>query len=203
MGVQEQIINEAKSLFDVAGVSKMPNGDKLLILGLESTEQRNLDDFRHIDSIFHVYGFREHIQPRLESLLDLIKTSGFSAEPLGRYGYPLEGGENLKKHVIATGLGKRGKSTVILHPKYGTRLRFSAVRTDAPLDERADTQTSEEENPFCEGCSVCIDVCPTNVLEPYRMTDTLHCLSNISKVTEEGQSILCDECLKMCPANAD
>lgn len=200
MTVAEQIAEQADSLFDVVGSTQLSSGDNLLILGLESTAERNLDEFGHLDGNFQMYGFEKHVGPRLESVLNFIRGKGFSAEPIGRYGYPLEGEVNLKKEAIRAGLGKRGKSTIVLHPRYGPRLRFIAIRTDAPLEPPVDLTFNEEENPVCAGCSICIDVCPTRALEPYRLPDASLCLSNITPVTENGRSILCDECLHLCPA---
>ncbi len=200
MSVAQQITEYASSLFDVVGVGHLPGGDSLLILGLESTAERNLDEFGHVDGKFQMYGFEKHVGPRLESLLDFIHSKGFSAEPTGKYGYPLKGEINLKVEAIRAGLGKRGKSTVVLHPKYGPRLRFMAVRTDAPLEPYVASALTEEENPVCNECTVCIDVCPTKALESYRMPDISFCLSNISPVTEDGRSILCDKCLHLCPS---
>jgi len=200
MTITQQIAEHAGSLFDVFGFSRLSSGDNLLILGLESTPERNLDEFGRLDGDFQLYGFEKHVMPRLEPLLNLIRVKGFSAEPVGRYGYPLTGEVNLKKEAIRAGLGKRGKSTIVLHPQYGPRLRFMAIRTDAPLEPPVDSTFNEEENPVCDGCSICIDVCPTKALEPYRMPDASLCLSNITPVAEDGRSILCDECLHLCPA---
>ncbi len=200
MTIAEQIADYAGTLFDVVGISRLSSGDSLLILGLESTEERDLDEFGRVNGKFRMYGFRKHVRPRLKSLLSFIRGKGFSAEQVGPYGYPLEGEINLKEEAIRAGLGKRGKSTIVLHPKYGTRLRFMVVRTDAPLEPLTDLTFTEEENPLCNGCSICIDICPTNALEPYRMLDASLCLSNITPTTEDGRSILCDECLHLCPA---
>lgn len=202
MTVTQQIAEYAGSLFDVVGVSRRSSGDGLLILGLESTPERNLDEFGHLGGKFQMYGFEKHVGPRLESLLNFIRGGGFSAEPVGRYGYPLKGEVNLKEEAVRAGLGRRGKSTVVLHPKYGPWLRFMAVKTDAPLEPLMDSALIEEENPVCNGCSICIDICPVKVLEPYRMPDTSLCLSNITPMTEDGRSILCDLCLHLCPAFA-
>ena len=202
MAVASQIVEMAGSLFDVVGVSRLSSGDSLLILGLESTPERNLDEFGHVGGNFQMYGFEKHVKTRLESLVDFIHDKGFSAEPVGRYGYPLRGEVNLKKEAIRIGLGRRGKSTVVLHPKYGPRLRFMAVRTDAPLEPVSSVQ-ADEENPVCHQCSICIDACPVNALEPYFMPDASICLSNITPVTEDGRSVLCDICLQLCPAGKE
>ncbi len=194
-----EIANQASSVFDVVGAGRLSSGDNLLILGLESTAERNLDEFGHLDGGFQMYGFAKHVGFRLKSVLDFIRGQGFSAEPVGRYGYPMKGEINLKTEAVRAGLGKRGKSTVVLHPKYGPRLRFIAIRTDAPLEPFTDSTFADEENPVCNGCSICIEVCPTKALEPYHMVDALLCLSNITPMTEDGRSILCDKCLHLCP----
>ncbi|MFC2006397.1 4Fe-4S binding protein [Chloroflexota bacterium] len=200
MNVIKQIVEQAGFLFDAVGASRLSSSDNLLILGLESTAERNLDEFGHLGGNFQMYGFEKHVKPRLKSLFNIIRCKDYAVEPVGQYGYPLRGEINLKKEALRAGLGKRGKSTVVLHPKYGPRLRFMAIRTDVPLELLTDsTFTEEEENPVCNGCSICIDACPTNALEPYRMPDTSLCLSNITPITEDGRSILCDKCLHLCP----
>jgi len=201
MVLARQIADYADRLFDVVGSSKLSGIDSLLILGLESTPQRNLDEFERLDGAFQMYGFEKHVGPRLESLLNFIRGKGFSAEPVGQYGYPHRGEVNLKEEAVRAGLGKRGKSTVVLNPRYGPRLRFMAIRTDAPLEPLMGSSPTGEENPVCSGCSICIDACPVKALEPYRMPDTSLCLSNSAIMTEEeGRLIPCDICLHLCPA---
>ena len=185
MAIAQEITDYAGRLFDVAGSSPLSSGDSLLILGLESTPERNLDEFGRLEGDFQLYGFEKHVSPRLESLLNFIRGKGFSAEPVGRYGYPLRGEVNLKEEAVRAGLGKRGKSTVVLNPRYGPRLRFIVIRTDAPLEPLTGSSPTGEENPVCSGCSICIDACPVKALEPYRMPDTSLCLSNSAIMTEE------------------
>ena len=204
MSVAQKIAAKANSLFDVFGVSQMSSGDTLLILGLESTPQRNLDEFGRVDGRFQMYGFEKHVQPKLESLLNLIRDSGFSAEPIGQYGYPLKGELNLKEEAVRSGLGKWGKSTLVINSRYGPWLRFAAIRTDAQMEPLAGSTPTKEENPACSGCSICIDACPVKALEPYRMPDTSLCLSGSATMTEEqGKLVPCDICLRLCPVNRE
>ncbi|MFC2042347.1 hypothetical protein ACFLTV_02475 [Chloroflexota bacterium] len=204
MNTAQQIFNQAKSLFDVAGVSRMSSGDALLILGLESSAEHDLDEFGQAGGALQLPGFARHVAPRLEALVTFIHSKGYSAELVGRYGYPRKGELNLKEAAICAGLGKRGKSTVVLHPKYGPRLRFMAIKTDVPLGEFVGAVQPEEESPVCHGCSICIDICPVNALEPYRMPDTSICLSNSSVMTEEQERLIpCDICLHLCPASKE
>ena len=195
------IVDHAESLFDAVGINRLADGNLLLILGLESTEDRNLDEFGRLNGEFQIYGFEKHVKPRLESLVNIISVNGFSAKPLGRYGYPRKGEFNLKEEAIRAGLGKRGKSTVVLNPGYGPRLRFMAIRTDAPLEPLINSPLPDEGSPFCSGCSICIDICPVQVLEPYSMPDTSLCLSNVDMMGgEESHIVPCDICLHQCPA---
>jgi epoxyqueuosine reductase QueG len=202
MTIAQEILNYAYTLFDVVGAVQLPDNSRLIIVGLESTPERDLDEFHSIDGKFHLSGFEKHARPRLESLLTFICKQGFSAQLVGQCGYPLKGEVKLKEAAVQAGLGRWGKNTIVLHPKYGNRLRFMAIKTDAPLEPPADYPEMREENPICSGCTICIDVCPEKVLEPYRMPETKRCLANISRSTnKEGRLIPCDICLRLCPAS--
>ncbi len=201
MPVAQQIADYANGLFDVVGSSRLVSGDNLLILGLESTPERNLDEVGRLGGDVQIYGFAKHVKPGLESLLNFIRGKGFFAEPVGRYGYSRRGEVNLKEEAVRAGLGRRGKNTIVLHPQYGPRLRFAAIKTNAPLKLPGNVSLMEEENPICSQCSVCINACPVKALEPYCMPDTSICLSNSAIMAEEqGRLVSCDICLRMCPA---
>jgi len=200
----QEITSYAHALFDVAGAGQQPDGARLLIVGLESTPERELDEFHHIAGKFQLTGFERHAKPRLESLLAFIQERGFTAEMVGRCGYPLRSEIKLKEAAVRAGLGKWGKSTLVLHPEYGNRLRFMAIMTDAPLKLPTDSLSIREENPACTGCTICIDACPEKVLEPYRMPETKGCLANVSRMAnKDGRLIACDICLRLCPAGKE
>ena len=42
MSTAQEILDHARTLFDIAGAAKLENGQSVLILGLESTPERNL-----------------------------------------------------------------------------------------------------------------------------------------------------------------
>jgi len=185
------------------GVSQLSKVDNLLILGLESTPERNLDEFGYTEGRFRMYGYENHVGPRLDSFLKFIQTSGFNATPVGRYGYPLNGQIYMKGEALRAGLGKRGKNTVILHPQFGPRLRLVAVVTDAPIVPLVEPVLFEEENPVCCNCSICIDACPEKLLEPYRMIDPTRCRSDSDNmVRKDDRLIPCDQCIRLCPAGS-
>jgi epoxyqueuosine reductase QueG len=202
MELSEKIVSYATSLFDVATFSPQLGGGALLITGLESTAERNLDEFGRHAGEFQLIGFEKHVRERLTDLLDFIHTEGADAELVGMLGYPQKREFNLKEEAVRTGLCKRVKNTLVLHPRYGTRLRFMAIRTNVNVQEPVQTSHKEEESPLCGGCRICIDACPVNVLEPYRMSETAACLSNISRMPEERERLIpCDLCVHLCPLN--
>jgi hypothetical protein len=99
MSLTEEIKGYAASLFDAFGINKLPDGSTIFIAGLESTAARDLDEFGRVDSLFEMHGYRKYFVPKLESMIGFIKTKGFSAALIGRYGYPLKG-EALCRHIF-------------------------------------------------------------------------------------------------------
>ena len=73
----QRILDHAGTLFDVAAVRELANGYRLLLLGMESTPERNLDEFARDEyGRFSFLGFRKHVQPNLSNLIDFIRGSG-------------------------------------------------------------------------------------------------------------------------------
>ncbi|MBQ1264746.1 MAG: hypothetical protein IIY04_04940 [Oscillospiraceae bacterium] len=65
--------------------------------------------------------------------------------------------------ALCAGMGVMGKNGLVIHEKYGTRVRYVAIVTDAPL------QASELAHAEirCDNCDLCIKGCPAKA-----MTDT-------------------------------
>ncbi len=197
------ILDFTVSLFDVVGITERQGYGTLLVVGHESTPERDLDEFGRTDGEIKLFGFEKHLSPLLESVTGFIRDKGYTPELVGRYGYPRPGQLNLKELAVQTGIGKRGKNSVVLHDKYGARLRFAAIKIGASFQVQDEPVRKEAESPFCGNCSLCLEVCPVDILEPYRMTDVSRCLSRIALMKEkQGRIIPCDECLKVCPAGS-
>ncbi len=200
MTIKEAIIEKAQNLFDVVGVA--PHGEgSLLILGLVTTPQRDLDDFfREELGSFRMRGFERHAQPRLDGLIHFIQEQGLTAELWGRCGYPRENEElNLKHQAVVTGLGRWGKNSLVLHPTFGPWLRFMVMKVQPLLTPTGSVNDNHEENPLCEGCTACIDACPVGILEPYYLRERDKCQASISLFPQLGKLVACDCCLVACP----
>ena len=203
MSKEDEILACARSLFDVVGFARDPSSkDTILVLGLVTTPERDLDDFilQEVKSSRELFwrGFIRYAKPKLDALLDFIRKQGFTAELVGRMGYSPSGRPNLKHLAVAAGLGSQGKNTLVINPRFGPWLRFMAIRTNASLALTGPGMYVKEENPDCKACQRCLDACPVRILKPYRLADTDRCLAAISG-ERRGELAICDKCVVVCP----
>lgn len=96
--------------------------------------------------------------------------------------YPLEmsfktmgaiGDISLRHAAVSAGLGTFGRHNIVIHPKMGTRVVFSAVLTDLDLP----TDPPVQEN-SCTQCNLCVESCPGGALDEEGKTDVNKCLKN-------------------------
>ncbi len=148
-----------------------------------------------------LYGWTQHVKPRMLDVMDVFKEEGFEAEPVGWWGYPSGDTMRLKRWAVIAGLGQQGKNTLILNPTFGTRLRLAALWTNAPLVPKEPGIYEERENPCCQSCNACIDICPVeNLLQPYRLLAPSRCLVNMESVVVKDRLGECREaCRTVCP----
>ncbi len=113
----------------------------------------------------------------------------------------------LEKPAAATaGLGWQGKSTMLIHPRWGTWMFLAEVLTT--LSFEVDPVQSDH----CGSCTRCIDICPTQAITaPYQL-DARRCISYLTiehqgAIPEEFRRAIgdhlygCDDCLDICPWN--
>ena len=197
--MDQEVITEALRLFDMAGIVSH-DGDSIVILGMATSLEQDLDDFyRDEHDRFFINGFEVHVQPRLELLKGFLQDKGLKVETLGRYGYPLKGEYNLKQLAVTAGICHWGKNTMVLHPQFGSRFRLMAMKiVGATLSPTGPGKDNHEENQLCKNCTVCIEACPSGILEPYYLNDTNRCLASTSG-KGPGKVVGCDICWTVCP----
>jgi len=104
-----------------------------------------------------------------------------------------------KHSAMLAGLGEIGINTLLLNPKYGTRLMLGSVVTNAPVKpDKPFTET------VCLGskCLKCVAVCPVQALSPSGEIDKARCAKYYRQYPEiyfETWGIYaCRECRKVC-----
>jgi epoxyqueuosine reductase len=105
-----------------------------------------------------------------------------------------------------SGLGWRGKHTLLLNRQHGSWFFIGEIYTDLPLP--VDTP----ETSHCGSCQACIDICPTQaIVAPYSL-DARRCISYLTielkgSIPLDLRPLLgnriygCDDCQLACPWN--
>lgn len=105
-----------------------------------------------------------------------------------------------------SGLGWRGKHTLLLSREAGSRFFLGEIYTDLPLP------VDEAIGDYCGSCKKCIDICPTQaIVAPYEI-DARRCISYLTielkgSIPKDLRPLIgnriygCDDCQLVCPWN--
>lgn len=119
-------------------------------------------------------------------------------------------GEELPQKTLATlsGLGWIGRSTLLVTPTFGPRVRLGTLLTDMPLE--TDTPVIQSQ---CEDCRACLDACPVDAIKGnlWSQTTPRHELLELSRCYNYlwsakatlGRRQTCGTCLKVCPVGQE
>jgi len=114
---------------------------------------------------------------------------GYQAIPYSPY-LPVEMGMESKgmigdishRHTASeAGLGTIGKSRLLLAEKFGARIRFLSILTDAPLKSG-----SPFKKDFCINCDLCIKACPVAAIDHDGNVDVMKCARENMKLGLPG-----------------
>ena len=165
---------------------------------------------RHADpreAVVSVYArgrdYHKVLRARLQQLAEKV------AAEIGSFGYRVftDSAPVMEVEIAQrSGLGWRGKHTLLLNRDAGSMFFLGEIFTDLPLPVDAPISS------HCGECSACIDLCPTGaIVGPYRL-DARRCISYLTIELKEsipvelrplmGNRILgCDDCQLVCPWN--
>jgi len=100
-----------------------------------------------------------------------------------------------KSLACAAGLGWLGRNNLLVHPKFGARIRLVSILTDLPL------QVDKPLDNSCDTCRRCIAACPAGAIkEEAKKFDHLRCFEKLKEFRNKyniGQYI-CGVCVKAC-----
>lgn len=146
--------------------------------------------------------YHEHVKHRLWDVADWLRETVPGTRTLcGVDTVPV-----LERELAArAGIGWVGKNTMLIHPAVGSYTFLGEILStlDLPHDEPMPDR--------CGTCTRCIDACPTQCIEPYRL-DASRCISyltieHLDDLTESWRGKLdgwlygCDVCQSVCPYN--
>jgi len=134
---------------------------------------------------------------------DVVRTSrrnSLKALPLPAAGCPTDGrfleAVVSYKHIAQiAGLGYIGRSSLLITPEFGPRVRFACCLTEAELVPTNGKVKDTE----CLSCSICIDNCPSGALTHPEAEEpcAINRFACSSFLNAAGG---CAECLRLCPA---
>lgn len=147
--------------------------------------------------------YHKVLRQRLQSLADVIE------KKIGPFGYRVfvDSGPVMEVELAnKSGLGWRGKHTLLLNREAGSMFFLGEILVDVPFP------VDEPITSHCGECSACINICPTRAITaPYQL-DARRCISYLTiehqgPIPEELRPLMgnrvygCDDCQLVCPWN--
>ncbi|MBU3585060.1 tRNA epoxyqueuosine(34) reductase QueG [Polynucleobacter sp. AM-26B4] len=147
--------------------------------------------------------YHKVLRQRLQSLADVIE------KKIGSFGYRVfvDSGPVMEVELAnKSGLGWRGKHTLLLNREAGSMFFLGEILVDVPFP------VDEPITSHCGECSACINICPTQAITaPYQL-DARRCISYLTIehqgfIPEELRPLMgnrvygCDDCQLVCPWN--
>lgn len=93
------------------------------------------------------------------------------------------------------GLGWRGRNNLLVHPEFGSQIRYATVLTDMPLPAG---RTSDG---ACGDCYACLSVCPVGAIKSDPESfDLDKCAAQLRRFSKEEKlnTLICGLCVRAC-----
>ncbi len=138
-----------------------------------------------------------------EKIVKLINEKGYEALILDGSGtnpkLNLKRNFSNKASASIAGLGWIGKNAMLINEKYGPRLTWCTILTNAPLSE----YTGNYMDSLCGDCTYCVKACPGKAIidnpNPQISYDPEKCGAHLQHMATTGHLMACGMCLYICP----
>jgi len=161
-----------------------------------------IDDIEDHPTALYVHHYRQvnYLLDRAAlTLSSLIQEQGAWAMPIGAS--QIIDWQNLTAHIshrevaAAAGLGWWGRNNLLVHPRYGSRIRLVTVLTDLPL-------CHDQPHPGnCGTCRRCLDICPANAIHEQREQFDLAACTEQLRTFKKRHNLphyVCGLCIRAC-----
>jgi epoxyqueuosine reductase len=114
--------------------------------------------------------------------------------------------------AIQAGMGELGRNGLLIHPKFGPRVRLNKVFTDLPL--QADKPITFGVKEFCKNCKKCAITCPSQAItyddNPTMSGPSISNCNGVEKWYVDAEKCIktwgdlggdCGSCIASCPYN--
>ena len=155
-----------------------PQAKSLVVMAFKEGRSCEIDnDSLRMNGRLDLMEFTRSCNYKLVRFLDRELGSRAISVPVS---YPLDMGSktmgligevSLRHAALAAGLGILGRHNMLMHPRFGTRVIFTAIVSD--LDLPSDPPFTEE---LCNNCEICVESCPAGALEEEGKTNSIKCL---------------------------
>ncbi len=100
------------------------------------------------------------------------------------------------------GVGWRGRNNLLVHPLYGSQVRYATVLTDLPLLARGVDSAGEA---GCGDCRACVAACPAGAIQFDPLAfDLDRCTAQVRRFSqsEKLNVLICGICVRSCRGRA-
>lgn len=95
---------------------------------------------------------------------------------------------SLRHAAFTAGLGTFGRHNLIIHPRFGTRVTFTAIVTNLEIEGDEIIKDS-----FCNNCDICVKSCPAKALDEAGKTDMMKCMAVSQPFSPIGYALFLDK----------
>ncbi len=182
--------------FDAVGITKH-EGKTIIVLGMETEPDKNLDEFIGGDKKYATWcfsGFKKYFSPVVDKFLSDFEKIDEKAEPFKDYDKSV----NIKELAVKAGIGFQGRNTLIINNRFQGRLRFCAVETFLEIEPTGNGIYEPLNNPQCDKCGYCEIACPVGALKDYKLIDEEKCLAHQQLTNRIPNLERCNLCWIAC-----